>query len=68
MLIGQVNVNVADKDGHTPLEEALFEAKDLEMASELVKNKANVNSKDSNGKLSFFKLENYCKKILSGYF
>jgi ankyrin repeat protein len=51
LLIGQdqVDVNVSDKDGHSPLEEALFDAKDLGMASALVNRDADINSKDANG-------------------
>lgn len=51
LLIGQeqVNVNILDSEGHSVLEESLFEAKNLEMASELVRKGASIDFKDSNG-------------------
>ncbi|KAI6182263.1 hypothetical protein M3Y97_00361200 [Aphelenchoides bicaudatus] len=51
LLINQekVNVNILDSKGHSALEVALFEAKDLEMAEELVSKGAHVDFKDSNG-------------------
>lgn len=45
----QVDVNITDKDGHSILELALFEANDLEMASELIDHGSDINVKDSNG-------------------
>lgn len=64
----QLDVNVLDKDGHSILEFALFEAVDLDVANELLRRGADIDFKDSNGKLCNPSVISVVVYLLNGHF